>query len=245
MISLSAFLAGNGSTLFTGCSKTGVPGAGVLGVVLLATLTGETRQSVGVLLPLLICADVFAVTYYQKHADWKLILRLLPWTAVGLGLGFLVLRKETGINFNVLLGTLVIGILVLDILRNRLGWTSMPRHPLYAALLGIAAGFTTTVGNLAGPVMSLYLLSLGLKKEQFMGSMAWFFLIINTLKLPIFVAAGVLSVESLRLSVWFLPGIVIGALCGRFLFKRIPQKPFVLLVQVLAVTAAVRLIVGG
>jgi uncharacterized membrane protein YfcA len=243
MIAWSTLLAGNGSTVFTGCSKTGMPGASILAVVLLANISGDTRQSVGVLLPLLICADLFAITFYRKHADWKLILRLLPWTVLGLGLGYLVLSMKEGVNFNLLLGSLVIGILLIDVLREKLGLEHIPKHPVYAALLGTAAGFTTTVGNLAGPIMSLYLVSLGLDKHRFMGSMAWFFLIINNLKIPLFVAQGMITLDSLKLSACFLPGIVVGALFGRFLFKRIPQKPFVIAVKVLAVAAAVRLLV--
>lgn len=241
MITAATLLSGNGSTLFTGVSKTGVPGASILGVVLLANLMDETRQSVGVLLPLLICADWFAIFYYRRHADWRLIGRLLPWTLLGLGLGYGVLSLDREVHFDRLLGSMVIGILVLDMARMRLGFERMPRHPVYAALLGVAAGFTTTIGNLAGPVMSLYLVSLGLDKHRFMGSMAWFFLIINHLKVPLFVLAGMITVESLRLSACFLPGIVVGALGGRFLFKRIPQKPFVTAVRIFAAAAALRL----
>ncbi len=235
-------LAGNSSTFFSGCSKTGIPGASILGVVLLANLLDQTRQAVGVLLPLLIAADLFAVSWYRRHADWKLIRKLLPFTLCGLGLGFWVLQLDEAVNFNLLLGSLVLAILLLDLLRSRLGMENMPRHPIYVALLGCAAGFSTTIGNLAGPVMSLYLLSLGLDKQAFMSSMAWFFLIINLIKVPIFVFTGMITAESLPLSLYFLPGIVLGALCGRLLFKIIPQRPFQIVVQLLAVLAAARLI---
>ncbi len=243
MIPLPTFFAGNSSTFFTGTSKTGVPGAGILGVVLLANMMNETRASVGVLLPLLIAADFFAVFYYRQHADWKLIFRVLPWTLAGLGLGYVTLKFSEGMDFSILLGGLVLVILALDLLRNRMGWNQIPHHPLYTAVLGIATGFATTIGNVAGPVMSLYLLSLGLDKNRFMGSMAWFFLIINALKIPLFISAGMITVDSLKLSVWFLPGIIFGALFGRFLFKRIPAKPFAVVVQILAAAAAVRLMV--
>ncbi|MEX2380814.1 MAG: sulfite exporter TauE/SafE family protein [Opitutales bacterium] len=242
MIPLPTLLAGNGSTLFTGCSKTGIPGAGVLGVVLLANLMPDTRQSVGVLLPLMIAADLFAVSYYRRHADWRLILRLLPWTLAGLAAGYFTLKQNENVDFSLLLGVMVLVILALDNLRIRLGWTNMPHHPVFAAFLGIATGFSTTIGNLAGPLMSLYLISLGFNKHQFMGSMAWFFLIINCLKVPLFVLAGMITLPSLQLSLHFLPGIILGALLGRFLFTRIPQKPFQLTVQLLAAAAALRLI---
>jgi uncharacterized membrane protein YfcA len=242
MMSWPLWLAGNGSTLFTGCSKTGIPGASILAVVLLANVTEDTRQSVGVLLPLLICADLFAIAFYRKHADWRLLGRLLPWTLLGLGIGYVVLSWSQSFNFQVLLGSLVMIILLLDPLQKRLGLSHIPRHPVYAALLGTAAGVTTTLGNLAGPVMSLYLLSLGLEKHRFMGSMAWFFLIINLLKVPLFVSREMITGQSLQLSLSFLPGIVVGALLGRTIFQRIPQRPFARVVQTLAGLAALRLV---
>lgn len=246
MLPIPTLLAGNGSTFFTGTAKTGIPGAGILGVVLLANTMADTQQSVGVLLPLLIAADVFAVTWYRKHADWRLIGRVMPWTLAGLGLGYAVLKltKEKDLEFSLLLGGLVLGILALDLLRNRMGWEKIPHHILYTAFLGIATGFATTIGNVAGPVMSLYLLSLGLDKHRFMGSMAWFFLIINCLKVPLFVSAEMMSMDSLQLSAQFLPGILFGALFGRLLFIWIPQKPFAVAVQVLAAAAAVKLMLS-
>lgn len=242
MIPLPTVLAGNGSTFFTGCSKTGVPGASVLGVVFLANALEETRQSVGVLLPLLIAADFFAVAWYRRHTDWGLIFRMLPWTVAGLALGTWTLRRISGENFGPILGVIVLVVLCLELLRARCRWDRIPHHPLVAALLGIAAGFTTTIGNLAGPIMSLYLLSLGMEKHRFMGSMSVFFLLINCLKIPLFLYAGLITADSLELSVYFLPGIVLGALTGRWLFLSIPERPFQILVQVLAAAAAMRLL---
>jgi len=243
MIPVPALPAGNAGTFFTGCSKTGLPGAGILGVVLLANVMHDTRASVGVLLPVLIFADLFAVGFYRRHADWKRILRLLPWTFAGLALGYLVLARAATMDFSLLLGGLVLGILALDFGRTRLGLDHIPHHPAYAAVLGTATGFATTVGNVAGPVMSLYLLSVGLDKHRFMGSMAWFFLLINCLKVPLFISADMITSDSLRMSATLLPGVLIGALAGRLLFTRIPQKPFGIAVRLLAAAAALRLMV--
>lgn len=244
MIPLPTILAGNGSTFFTGCSKTGLPGSSVLGMVLLANVLDATRQSVGVMLPCLIAADVVAVACYRRNTDWKLLLRLLPWTCAGLALGATALQVIQEEEFAPILGSLVLGVLLLELLRNQRNWDRIPHHPLMAALLGIAAGFTTTIGNVAGPLMSLYLLSLGFDKHRFMGSMACFFLIINCLKIPIFVFSDMITPESLLMSLQFIPGILLGAAAGRWIFLRIPQKPFQLAVQILAGAAAVRLLLS-
>ncbi|MCC5847374.1 MAG: sulfite exporter TauE/SafE family protein [Verrucomicrobia bacterium] len=236
-------VGGNVITLFTGFAKTGVPGVGILAAILLANMMEETRESVGTLLPLLIFADFFAVGTYRKHTDWKVVRRILPPTVVGVLCGALALRHLHGQRFDLMMGGLVLFQLCLDLLRQRLKWNKLPHHALYALFFGIMTGFTTTLGNMAGPIMTLYLLSVGLEdKHRFMGSMAWFFLIINVLKVPIFIAEGMITPETLLTSLSFAPGVVLGALLGRRIFKHIPQTPFKVIVQVLAALAAFRLL---
>ncbi len=235
-------LAGNLIAFLLGFAKTGLPGMGILAVVLMAGALEQTRLSVGVMLPLLIVADLCAVAIYRSHAQWGLIRRLMPWVLAGVGLGALALDHVRGQSFNVLLGGLVLALLVLDLLRQRLGWHAVPRHPAFAALLGLATGFATTIGNVAGPVMTLYLLSQGLDKNRFMGSMAWFFLLLNSLKVPIFVWQEMITAETLRLDATLLPGVLAGALAGRLAYRHIPQKTFAVLVMALAALSALHLV---
>ncbi len=235
-------LGGNVITLFTGFAKTGVPGVGILAAILLANLMEETRESVGTLLPLLIFADLFAVGTYRKHTDWKVVRRILPPTICGVALGAFALGHLHGERFDLMMGGLVLFQLTLDLLRQRFKLDKLPHHILYAVFFGVLAGVTTTLGNMAGPLMTLYLLSLGLDKHRFMGSMAWFFLIINVIKVPIFIVHGMITAETFLTSLSFAPGIVLGALLGRRIFKHIPQTPFKVIVQILAALAAFRLL---
>ncbi|MCC5844158.1 MAG: sulfite exporter TauE/SafE family protein [Verrucomicrobia bacterium] len=239
---MTPLLAGNGITLFTGFAKTGVPGVGILAAVLLANAVPDSRQSVGILLPLLIFADFFAVGTYRKHTQWKVIVKLLPPTLIGVLIGGVALDRLQNVRFDWVMGGLVLFQLFLDVLRQRLRLEHIPHHMAYAWFFGVLGGVTTTLGNMAGPVMTLYMLSIGLDKHKFMGSMAWFFLIINGVKVPIFVWQGMITAESLQTSLSFAPGVVIGALLGRRIFRHIPQGPFKRIVQVLAALAAFRLL---
>lgn len=239
---MNFILAGNGITLFTGVAKTGVPGVSILAAILLANVMPDSRQSVGVLLPLLIVADCFAVVTYRKHTQWQVIRRLLPPALLGVVIGAAVLSRLEGARFDVVMGSLVLFQLVLDVLRQRFRLEQIPHHVLYAWFFGILCGVTTTLGNMAGPVMTLYLLSIGLDKHKFMGSMAWFFLIINLSKVPVFLWQGMITVDSLGTSLSLAPGVVIGALIGRRIFRYIPQGPFKVIVQILAAVAALRLL---
>ena len=89
-----AFLAGG--AFIMGMSKGGLPGAGNLTVAIFALVLEDALGpvgvplSVGLLLPVLISADLTATIVYRRHADWKFIARLLPFFIVGTVLGWLV-----------------------------------------------------------------------------------------------------------------------------------------------------------
>ena len=244
---------GFGAALFVGISKTGVPGIGILVVPLLAYGFGG-RMAAGVMLPMLIVGDVFAVAWYRRHAQWDKLVGLLPWVYLGVAIGTIVLWK-TGQSkalkdpTDIIVGILVLVMLVLHLLRSRLGEQLQPTSPAGVAGTGIAAGFSTTISNAAGPVMQMYMAAHKLSKEAFMGTIAWYFFIINLSKFPIYVVLTmiapqnpIVSVDSLTFNLAVAPAIVVGVYIGKWLLPRIPQKSFEGLVLLLAAVGAVKLI---
>ncbi|WP_103533052.1 sulfite exporter TauE/SafE family protein [Streptomyces sp. SM11] len=91
---------------------------------------------------------------------------------------------------------------------------------------GVLGGFTTMVANAGGPVMSLYLLSAGFRKFGFLGTSAWFFLIVNVSKVPFSVGLGLIDARSLVLDACLLLFVLPGAYLGRACVDRINQKVF-------------------
>jgi hypothetical protein len=240
---LAAYALGALAAVLVGLSKTGVPGAAIPAVLLVAeAFAGEENLSVGALLPMLLAGDCFAVGYYRRHAQWNRLGRLLPYVALGMIPGAAVLKYVNHGQFRLILGWLVLVLLGLEICRRRFNWTDVPRRWWFVATMGVLAGFGTTVGNAAGPVMGIYLISQGLRKEQFMGTAAWFFFIVNTGKLPIYASLGRITPATLQFDLIMIPVVVIGALLGRRLFSVIPQRIFDPLVLALAGIAALRLV---
>jgi uncharacterized membrane protein YfcA len=103
---------------------------------------------------------------------------------------------------------------------------------------GTLAGFTTMVANAGGPVMSMYLLAARFPVQQFLGTAAWFFLVVNVAKTPFSVALGLISPASLVLDLLLAPAVVLGALAGRRIARRIDQALFDRLVLALTVVSA-------
>jgi uncharacterized membrane protein YfcA len=100
------------------------------------------------------------------------------------------------------------------------------------------------MANAAGPILSLYLLIAGLPKLPFIATSSGFFFILNLLKVPLFASLGIITAQSLRIDLMALPSVLVGALLGFWLVKRIPQEVFNRIVVVLAFLAAAKLLIG-
>jgi len=232
------------ASLLVGVSKTGITGLGVLIVPIMADVFGA-RASVGVLLPMLVFADLFAVAWYRRHARWGVLARLLPWTLPGLALGFCALKWTPEDYFRPFLGALVLvmlgGKLLMDRFSDRLAGR-LPHTWWFSAVVGVLAGFATMAGNVAGALMSIYLISMGMKKQSFLGTGAWYYLIINALKAPFHARLELITATTLLFNLKTVPLIVAGAFLGRFILRVIPQKWFTRAVLVLAAAGALRLL---
>jgi uncharacterized membrane protein YfcA len=243
---IGRWLIGALCAFFVGMAKTGVPGLGILVVPLMVFAVGDARQSAGWLLPLLCTADVFAVVYFRRHAQTRWLFSLAPWVLVGMGTGALALSApETYLRPAV--GVIVLAMIVLHLRRKAMAAAEGSAAPVtrerwtHAAGFGALAGFATMVANAAGPVMNLYLLAKRLPKQEFIATGAWFFLVINASKVPVYAGHGLISVRSLLFDLVLLPAVVAGALSGRRVFALLPQRAFETIVLGLTALAALLL----
>ena len=131
--------------LIIGINKTALPGIGLLPVILLAS-TFETRLSTGLQLGMLALADIMAVIWYHRHADWKILLRLLPWALAGLAVGSAILRfipPDDTRTMNIIIGVIVIALAIFSVIRKRLNPDKIPSGTGAAACYGILLGTTS------------------------------------------------------------------------------------------------------
>ncbi len=233
-IGLAAFLVG-----FT---KTSVGGVGILAVLLMA-LAIPGPASPGVLLPMLIAADIMAVLYYRRACQWDILLRLIPPAILGVALAWWFLSATSGYDFNKLIGWVILAMLALDILLTD-GLRALVRGKLLTGIIGTLAGAASMIANAAGPIFGIYLLQMGLKKSEFIGTRSWFFLLVNIFKLPFAIGLGITTSQSLTLNLYYLPVILLGAFLGKQLLSYINLKLFKILIRAAVLAAAARLIFG-
>ncbi|MFC7455863.1 sulfite exporter TauE/SafE family protein [Brachybacterium sp. GCM10030267] len=119
---------------------------------------------------------------------------------------------------------------------------SSARTALSRAGYGLLGGFTTMVANAGGPVMSMYFYAMRMPVLTFLGTAAWFFAIVNVLKLPFSAGLGLITRETLVTDALLIPLVLLGALGGAKLARRIPQGVFENAVLVLTVASAIGLL---
>lgn len=232
--------------LCIGFSKSGLPNLVIL-VVTLLMFVFPARDSVGILLPMLLVGDFFAIIYYRRNVKWNHLKGLIPWVLIGIVAGYFVLEHVNDAQLKPLIGIIVLVMITLNFVRERFGMkfnTLLPNSLGFTLLMGILGGFTTMVGNAAGAIMTIYLLVKGLPKKEFVGTGAWFFLFVNLIKVPFYVHLELITVESISFNAWLVPAIILGAFIGIKVLPIIPQKVFTILVLILAALGGINLLLN-
>lgn len=228
--------------MLVGVSKTGLAGAGMLVVPVMAAIFGG-RPSAGLVLPMLSVGDVFAVSYYHRNANWWHVRRVLPWALAGVALGVYVGDMVSDERFKELMAVIILASIAVMIWRERKRNPEVPKHWMFSAVMGLAGGFATMIGNAAGPVMAIYLLSMRLPKYSYIGTTAWFFMIINLVKIPLHVIFwGTITWRTLAFDAAMIPAIGVGAAAGIVLVRYIPEGPYRALIMLMTAAAAVNLL---
>lgn len=235
MVLLAAF--------FIGMAKTGVHGVAMFAVPIMALIFGGKASS-GLMLPMLIMADLFAVWYYHRHANWGFLIKLFPSAAVGVLIATVIGNSIDDVMFKQIMAVVIFVSLGIMLWMETSKKENVPDYLWFAVLMGTLGGITTMIGNLAGSIMALYLLSMRLPKNEYIGTAAWFFLAINLFKVPFHVFSWeTISLNSFYLNLLGLPFIALGAYIGVQIVKRIAENYYRWLILAMTAIAAVSMMV--
>lgn len=197
-----------------GLSKAGLKGIDMLNVTIMALVLGG-KASTGVVLPLLCVADILAVIYYNRHAQWQHFYKLLPWMVLGILIGVYVGKDLNEALFKKMMAVIIALTVVIMVYLEYRKKPVAAGNTFFAATLGLASGFTTMLGNLAGAFSNIYFLAMRMPKNDFIGTAAWVFLVINLFKLPfqVFYWKNITS-TSLQVDIALLPAMLLGFFVG-------------------------------
>ncbi len=229
--------------LIVGLGKSGLSAATLLAIPILAEAFGA-KESTGLMLILYLLGDGFAVKNYNAHVQWDKITKIMPPALLGLLLGAIVGQSMNDQTFKLCLSLLILACLGFMLYQTIKGQNFKVPHKWWFVLpIGILAGFATMIGNASGPIFAIYLLAAGLEKNHFLGTTAWFFLIINLIKLPLQIFAwGNITWQTFFTALIALPLVYIGIKIGVALIKRIQDRTFRYIILIMTALAALRLL---
>ena len=207
-------------------------------VPVMANIFGA-KSSTGILLLLLIMADFFGVRYYHMHADLRQLIKLIPSTIIGILTGVFIGDILSDVYFQFLLGSVIISGALIMVIK-----VDIKENNLFSIAVGFLGGFITMIGNAAGPIMSIYFLSMGFDKNKFIGTVAWFFLFVNLFKVPMHVFIWkTIDLNILLFDLSLFPLILLGALTGVWIVKKIPEQPYKIFVIVSVILSTFNLFI--
>ena len=236
MFMMAAFLLG--------MAKAGVKGLGTISIPLTVFVFGA-KESTGIILPVLIYADSFSVLYYYKKTDWSQVKMLIPMTIIGVVLATLVGYYISGKTFQYAMGFLILICLLLLIVKDKIGNNiEMENHSWLTPLTGVSLGFTTMIGNAAGPFLNIYLLIRKMPKETFVATSAVYFYIVNFIKIPFHVFGWkTITWDTFMLSLTTIPIVIVGVLIGIQLVKLMNETFFKWLVIISTAVSGIILLI--
>lgn len=237
-ISLYGWIAAIVGSFLLGVAKGGIKGFGAIITTMFALVFGS-KISTGIIMPLLIVGDIFAVIYYHRHAQWSYLWKLMPWMLIGVLVGVWYGKELPEDQFKRGMALLIFSSVFLMWFLDRVKKYQIPDNRLFAGIMGGISGFATMVGNLAGPFSELYFLAIRMPKEMFIGTAAWLFFMTNLFKLPFHIWSWeTINLRTLGIDLVLLPALLLGLWAGIGLVKVIKQDEFRLLIMVLTALGA-------
>lgn len=220
------FLLAGLSAFILGISKSGVKGMGIIIVTLMALAYGA-KASTGILLPMLVFADSMAVIYYRRAVRWDILFRFLPWMVVGILLAVWLGKDLPEDTFKQWMSVIIIFSVINMYWAEKRDISHLAWGRPFAIICGVAAGFTTMIGNLAGAFSNLYFLALRIPKKAFIGTAAWMFFFVNIFKLPFHIWSwGTIDEHTIWISLKLFAIIAVGFALGTQIIERINEQAF-------------------
>jgi uncharacterized protein len=227
------------SGMIIGFSKAGLKGIELLNVTIMALVFGS-KASTGIVLPLLCFADILAVIYYKRNVSWPLFWKLIIWMAIGIIIGVFVGNTLSDAVFKKMFAFIILVIVSCMIFLETRKADFRPKSKLFAPAIGLIAGITTMIGNLAGPFSNIFFMAQKVSKDIFIGTAAIVFLTINFFKLPFqIIFWDNITKSTLALDLMLIPSVLIGFFIGINIVKKIKDESYRKVIIAITIVGAI------
>jgi len=242
---VACWLAAVAAAFFVGAAKGGLPMIALLSVPTMS-LVMSSMQGAGLLLPVYLVSDVYGIYIYRRSFSGRNLAILVPASAIGIAAGYLLAGKTDEDVVRIVIGGVGLSFLAMRMLSRLKGATEARPADIPRGLFwGSISGFTSFVSHAGGPAFQLYALPQNMPKLMFAGTATILFAIINLMKVPPYLALGLIDGADLRTIAALSPVAVFGAWLGYRVTRLIPERVFFILVEIALLLISVNLIRVG
>jgi uncharacterized membrane protein YfcA len=208
-------------------AKGGLGGTlGALATPLLA-LVMPADQVIGLILPILMFADIFAVALHWRHWNTKLVLLLLPGAILGVTIGTFFITNAPTEALRTALGVIVLLFATYKLFEKRITGSLRYRPRNWHGLLaGTITGFSSALAHTGGPPVSIYLLLQDVVPRVFIATSAIFFFLLNWIKVSYYWYADLFNFQLLLGIAWLLLIVPLGVWVGRWGASKVDKETF-------------------
>lgn len=225
-----------GLGLGCGLSKLGIPAALVFSPILAGVYGG--KASAGIIIIPVIVSDLIVMYIYRKNVDKKVSIKILPLTILGIIAAVIFGNNISDELFKRSMGIIIFIIGVLTLLKNfKIDFSKL------SFLFGFLGGIAAFIGNVSGPMMSIYLLNIEMDREKFLGTRTWFYFIINLIKVTLYVLVlKNIQIETFKLTSIAVPFVFVGVFLGKYFIEKMNQNMFEKFILIISMISGLKLI---
>ena len=225
-----------GLGLGCGLSKLGIPAALVFSPILASVYGG--KASAGIIIIPVIVSDLIVMYIYRKNVDKKVLFKILPLTFLGIALAVIFGNNISDELFKKSMGIIILIIGVLTLLKSlKIDFSKL------SVLFGFLGGFAAFIGNVSGPLMSIYLLNIKMDRDKFYGTRTWFYFIVNLVKAALYVIVlNNIHLETFKLTSVAIPFVFVGVFTGKYFVEKMNQNVFEKFIVIISIISGLKLI---
>lgn len=225
-----------GLGLGCGLSKLGIPAALVFSPILAGVYGG--KASAGIIIIPVIVSDLIVMYIYRKNVDKKVLIKILPLTILGIIAAVIFGNNISDELFKRSMGIIIFIIGVLTLLKNfKIDFSKL------SFLFGFLGGIAAFIGNVSGPMMSIYLLNIEMDRDKFLGTRTWFYFIINLIKVTLYVLVlKNIQIETFKLTSIAVPFVFVGVFLGKYFIEKMNQNMFEKFILIISMISGLKLI---
>lgn len=225
-----------GLGLGCGLSKLGIPAALVFSPILAGVYGG--KASAGIIIIPVIVSDLIVMYIYRKNVDKKVLIKILPLTILGIIAAVIFGNNISDELFKRSMGIIIFIIGVLTLLKNfKIDFSKL------SFLFGFLGGIAAFIGNVSGPMMSIYLLNIEMDREKFLGTRTWFYFIINLIKVTLYVLVlKNIQIETFKLTSIAVPFVFVEVFLGKYFIEKMNQNMFEKFILIISMISGLKLI---